>query len=366
MAGVEKSHVSKPVRQPGIKDIAAELGVSIGTVDRALHGRSGVNPGTRDRVLKMAEKLGYRPNIAARFLKLNRSLRIAVQLPLEIATFFQPLREGIRVGASVWSDTGLEMHFVDYPRFGTGDIGLLQSALGKDYDGIICAPSDAAEATPIINRLHREGTAVVCVATDAVRSDRLASIAIDGYVSGSLAAELLRYALPAPATVGVLAGNLHVFDHAEKVRGYAASLALLAPHLRLLPVVESHDIPAEAYKLAKKMLASHTTMQGLYICTANSLPVLQAIRDEGRIGAIRIVATDLFPELVTDMENGAVMASLYQRPFTQGRIAIQSLLRHLRENVRPPRVTKLAPHVVLRGNLSKFSEYIADPSSIPG
>ena len=62
----------KPIRSPGIKEIAAALKISIGTVDRALHGRPGVSPKTRAQVLKMAEKLNYRPNIAARSLKLNR------------------------------------------------------------------------------------------------------------------------------------------------------------------------------------------------------------------------------------------------------------------------------------------------------
>ena len=77
----------KPTRSPGIKEIAAALKISIGTVDRALHGRSGVSPKTRVQVLKMAEKLNYRPNIAARSLKLNRRLHIAVYLPLQIASF---------------------------------------------------------------------------------------------------------------------------------------------------------------------------------------------------------------------------------------------------------------------------------------
>jgi DNA-binding LacI/PurR family transcriptional regulator len=76
---------------PSIKDIAQALGISIGTVDRALHGRSGVNPATRARVLKKAEQLGYRPNIAARALKLNRRLRIGVYFPRDIASFFDPL-----------------------------------------------------------------------------------------------------------------------------------------------------------------------------------------------------------------------------------------------------------------------------------
>ena len=96
-------------------------------------------------------------------------------------------------------------------------------------------------------------------------------------------------------------------DYSEKLRGYAASLALLAPHLSLLPVVESHDDPDQAYSLARKMLAQHTTMQGLYVSTANSLTVLRAIREAGRLNSVRTVVTDLSPELVSEMENGYVM-----------------------------------------------------------
>lgn len=78
----------KRTKSVGIKEIAAALNISIGTVDRALHARPGVNPKTRAQVLKMAEKLNYRPNIAARNLKLNHRLRIAVYVPQQIASFF--------------------------------------------------------------------------------------------------------------------------------------------------------------------------------------------------------------------------------------------------------------------------------------
>ena len=84
-----------PSSPPGIKDIAKALGVSIGTVDRALHDRPGINPMTRAKVLKMAQTVGYQPNFAARHLKLNRKLRIAVHLPLQIASFFDAVRDGI-------------------------------------------------------------------------------------------------------------------------------------------------------------------------------------------------------------------------------------------------------------------------------
>ena len=39
--------VKEGAKPAGIKDIARALGVAIGTVDRALHGRSGVSPVTR-------------------------------------------------------------------------------------------------------------------------------------------------------------------------------------------------------------------------------------------------------------------------------------------------------------------------------
>ena len=49
-------------------ELARLAGVSQGTVDRALHGRTGVAEATRTRVLALAEAHGYRPNPAAREL----------------------------------------------------------------------------------------------------------------------------------------------------------------------------------------------------------------------------------------------------------------------------------------------------------
>src|SRR5260370_26505465 len=97
----------------GIRDIAEALGTSIGTVDRALHGRSGVSPRTKARVLRLAEQLGYKPNIAARSLKLNRNVRIAAVFPREIAAFFDPLRAGIQAAADE-SLSGCNLKSISY------------------------------------------------------------------------------------------------------------------------------------------------------------------------------------------------------------------------------------------------------------
>ncbi|MBS1302724.1 substrate-binding domain-containing protein [Loktanella sp. SALINAS62] len=53
----------------GIRALADSLNISIGTVSRALNGKPGVNPETRDRVLKMAQETGYVANAAGRNLR---------------------------------------------------------------------------------------------------------------------------------------------------------------------------------------------------------------------------------------------------------------------------------------------------------
>ena len=60
------------------KELARICGVSIGTVDRALNGRAGINPQTKERILRAGRELGYRPHLVARSLKTGRTSNVGV------------------------------------------------------------------------------------------------------------------------------------------------------------------------------------------------------------------------------------------------------------------------------------------------
>ena len=64
-----------------IKDIAKMADVSVGTVDRVIHGRSGVSEASRKRVEEILEKLNYQPNMYASALASNKKYAFACLLP---------------------------------------------------------------------------------------------------------------------------------------------------------------------------------------------------------------------------------------------------------------------------------------------
>ena len=61
-----------------VKTLAKLCGVSIGSVDRALHNRSGISAQTRKKILDKAQELGYRPNLPARSLVTGKTHTIGV------------------------------------------------------------------------------------------------------------------------------------------------------------------------------------------------------------------------------------------------------------------------------------------------
>jgi len=353
-----------PAPAVGIKDIARALGISTGTVDRALHGKPDVSPATRARVLSMADVLGYRPNLAARYLKSRRQVRIAVHLPRRIALFWDSLREGIREAAAPFAPA-LQVDFDSYPRLGDGDIELFERALHDSVNGLIIAPGNPAGLAPYLQRAAERRIPVVCVVTDAPQSERLTAVSADPFTVGAVAGELLARFLPAGGDVAFFTGWLATQDHADKLRGFESSLGSTGAPLHLGPIVEAHDDEHEGYQRALAVLRAHRELRGIYVSTVNSLPVLRAAEQEGRLGGLTVVTTDLFPELVDWIRAGKVAATVYQRPVNQGRLALQALYQFLLNGTRPADRLRVVPHIVMRSNLDLFLERLPVPESEP-
>lgn len=351
-ATTRANQMGKPPTTLG--DIAKSLGTSIGTVHRALHDNPGVSPATKARVLQMARTLGYRPNLAARYLSSRKTLRISVNTLEGTTSFWDEVRAGIREEADSILLENVEIEFRTC-RLGEGEEEAFEAAINEKVDGIITYPSRPEKLRSWIRRASRASIPVVCVATDAPNSGRLGMVAVDTLASGSIAADLMgRFIAGREGSVAITVFEMAITEHAEKYAAFESTLVDFYPNLHLLKPVEDHDLEKEAYRKCRKLFEQHPELVGIYVTTEASIPVLKAASDANLLGSLTIITTDLFPELVPYIRSGEVVATIYQRPRAQGQMALRMLHEFLAEGGRRSHQVALAPHLVMRGNLDFF------------
>jgi LacI family transcriptional regulator len=136
----------------GIHLIAELANVSIGTVDRALHGRGGIKESTRHRILQVARQIGYTPNLAARALSVARSsASVGVCMPREIHFFYDQLWSGVLDESRRVAQLGIS--FVNRPVqvLGENDTEAFKELSENGVSGIILTAGNPEGLTPLID-----------------------------------------------------------------------------------------------------------------------------------------------------------------------------------------------------------------------
>jgi len=346
-------------KKPTILDIAKALGISTATVSRALHNNQNVTEETRARVMQMAKKMGFKPNLAARYLSSKRQLRISVNTLKGTTSFWNEVRAGIEEERRSLDLENVELEFRTYTDLGDGDIAAFESAMEAGVDGIITFPSNPDSMRPLMRWANRSRIPVVYVATDAPETGRLAVVSIDTFASGALAADLMGRIVTGSGKIAVTLFDAHITEHAEKLEAFQSTIKKFYPNLSVLDPIEDRDTDSISYERVGRLLKEHSDLRGIYVTTELSMPVIRAARDAEMLEKLTIIATDLFPQLVEQIRNGSVAAAIYQRPRTQGKMAFRALYEHLVEGKRSDPQVTFNPHVVMRGNLDFFLKRLA-------
>jgi LacI family transcriptional regulator len=347
----------------GIHLIAEMAKVSIGTVDRALHGRGGIKESTRQRILQIARQIGYTPNLAARALAVAKaSARIGVCMPKEIHFFYDQLWNGVLDESASLAQLGIQ--FVNRPvqTLGVGDTDAFRELVQSGVDGIILTAGNPRDLKPLIDDAEEKGIRVVCVSTDAPESRRSSVVCVEPWLNGCLAGELMGKFLRPASKVAVVAGMLNTEDHRKKTDGFSETFPQHCPGGETISVIEGHEDADESFQKTFHLLRRVPELAGIYVNTVNCLPVCRALSAVGLAGKVKLITTDLFAEMSTYFQAGSITASIYQQPHRQGQIAVRLMVDNLTNKVKFPQRVHLSPGVVMSSNLHLFRE-MRRPSS---
>jgi LacI family transcriptional regulator len=341
----------------GIHRISELASVSIGTVDRALHGRAGISESTRIKVLRIAKQLAYKPNPAARTLARARpNFRIGVCIPKEIHFFYDQMRLGIFDEALRSQGLGIEVIYRPVAGLGKGEAEHLRRLLEDGVSALIVTPGDPESVTPAINEAESRNVHVVCITTDAPRSRRSSLVCVDPELSGRLAAELMARFAPAGSKVAVITGMLTADEHRLKTEGFCEAFVDNSDGGTIAAILEGHESELQSYRKTVELLTVHPDLRGIYVNTVNCLPVCRAVSRRSGAGQIQTIATDLFPEMLPYFKRGTISASIYQDPYLQGQTAVRLLVDFLSNGRAIPPACYLNPAIALRSNLHLFRE----------
>ena len=341
----------------GISQVADLAGVSIGTVDRALHARRGVSETTRQRVLHIAKRVGYTPNLAARMLAVGyANVKIGVCIPREPRFFYGQLSDGILDEARRFESQGVEIVYRPVERLGVGERERLQEMLETDVNALIITPGDPHCLQPLIDLAESRNIRVVCVVTDAPGSSRSSMVCVDPVLAGTLAAELTARFVTPGAKVAVVTGYLHTEQHGKSTEGFCRTFQEYCEGGEVVEVIEGHEDDDETFQKCLDLLARWSDLASLYVNIGIGLPVCYALRARGVAGKVRLIATDLFEEIVPFFEKQTIHASIYQRPYVQGQTAVRLIIEQALHGRPLPAANYLNPAIVMRSNLYLFRE----------
>jgi LacI family transcriptional regulator len=327
-----------------LADIAREAGTSASTASRALNGRGYVSEAARDRLIAVANRMGYVPNASARTLKERRSRVVGVVLSDLDNQFYARLAAGIE---QVLREANYQMMVLGDNSEPAEEVAGARAFLAMRTPGVIMTPV-GSEATEL---LCSQGTAVVEV------DRRLAGVPCDAVVidneRGGREATMHLAGL-GHKRIALLGVETDWTSDAGRLKGYRTGLrnSGLAFDKRLVVRIPPHSPDTEARIEA---LLDERAPTGIFAAN-NTLAeqVWRVLRRRGLAipGDVSLVGFDDVPWMGM-VEPGITVVE--QPTLELGRRAAHLLLRRLHGPGLAPAVEILQPRLVIRGSTGRAS-----------
>ncbi len=285
----------------------------------------------------------------------GKTLKVAF-VPNNAADFWTIARRGCEKADQEIAD--LEVEFRT-PSDGTAaeQKRILDDLLAQGVAGIAISPVDPANQTQIINEAAKH-TLIITQDSDAPQSDRSCYIGTDNRAAGRIAGELVKRALPNGGEVMVFVGKLDAQNAQDRLQGIKDVLQGSA--IRILDVRTDDTDLVRAKANAVDALVRYPDIGCLIgLWNYNGPAILNAVKDAGKVGRVKIVCFDEDDQTLAGVKDGAIVATVVQQPYEFGYQAIHLIAKvlHGDKTVVPPSKQIFIPTLVIsKDNVSPFIE----------
>jgi LacI family transcriptional regulator len=169
-----------------IKDISREAGVSIASVSRVLNGDYGnVSEDTKNKILRIAKEMNYRPNRLARGLVMNRTNIIGLIVPDIVNPYFAELAKGIENRADTY---GYKLILCNTDENLEKEASYIDVLLEYNVDGVLITGNEKSMGNSI---LELKNCDIPLVSIDKDLGDEAYNVYVGNLEGSYIAAEYL-------------------------------------------------------------------------------------------------------------------------------------------------------------------------------
>lgn len=315
----------------GVKEIARRAKVSIATVDRVIHNRSGVSPKTKIKIERIIQELNYQPNILARRLASRKILNFAILIPAVSAEtdFWEAPLAGIRQAEEEIRQFGIRVdpYFFDLNSKATF-VKQAKLILKSKVDGILLAPSFIEESISFTNSLKEKNIPYVFINSDIPNQESLCYIGPDLFHSGYLSAHLMRYCIQPKDKILIVNVSREIENHHHLLRkeeGFRAYFANNEKKILKIDIRQTNDRSVE--KKVAEALAEHGTVKAIFVTNSRVSNVAHHLETTGKKD-ILLVGYDFLKENIAYLKKGVIDFLICQKPQEQGYRGVMALYQH--------------------------------------
>ncbi len=315
-----------------IKEIAKLAEVSRGTVDRVLNNREGVSEETAEKVRKIAEELGYKPNKVGMALAAQKNkFLIGIIVFSRKNAFFDQVIEGVNEKADELAFFGCSVIIKRVAYNTAAQLSAIWECLNEGAQGIIITPYNDTLICERLNALINDGIPVITLNSDAENVNRIAYVGSDYYNSGRAAGALMQLMTHGETNIGVILGDRNILCHSRREAGFRSKLSS-DKRFKIVDVKENFDDDLKSYEIVSKMLKEHPEINGLYFTAAGVFGGCKAIQELGEDRDIKVITYDAVSTTLDMLDKGIVTATICQEPKWQGSKSLELMYNYLSGN----------------------------------
>ena len=342
-----------------IKDIARLADVSVGTVDRVLHGRTGVSEASRKRVEEILKQLDYQPNMYASALASNKKYLFVCLLPQhKEGDYWTDVELGMKRAVETFSDFHITLSVMYYDQYEYSSfINAGEEILKQEPDGVLLAPTIPEMTARFTDKLQEREIPYIFIDSNVASLNPLAFFGQKSDQSGYFAARMAMMLGECPKEIVIFRqineGRLGSNQQENREKGFRKYMQEHFPDCKIVELNLYAKRPDEDEALMNRFFQENPQVTcGI---TFNSKAyIIGEYLQKKQLTDFNLVGYDLLQRNVECLKQGSIFFLIAQQPTLQGFNGIKYLCDHLILKKEVPHVNFMPIDLLTKENIDFY------------